>query len=172
MSNWGLLVLVGVLSVIAGVVALLFPLPATLTVTAFVGASLLFVGLLGALASWREAAGSDRTWGVLTGIATAALGGILFGWPLQGATTLTILAGVIFLASGVFKLLMGWRLPVASWKWAVVMSGALSLVLGVMVLAGLPGSAAIVPGLLLAVELLSYGWGLIFLGIAWKRSGL
>ena len=172
MPNWGLLVLVGVLSLIAGGVALLFPLPATLTVTAFVGASLLVVGVLGAIAAWREAAGSDRTWGVLTGIATAALGAILFGWPVRGATTLTILAGVIFLASGLFKLLMGWRLPVASWKWSVILSGVLTLILGIMVLAGLPETAAIVPGLLLAIELLSYGWLLVFLGIAWKRSGL
>ncbi len=172
MPNWGLLVLVGVLSLIAGFVALVFPLPASLTVTAFVGASLLIVGILGAIAAAREALGSDRIWGVLTGIATALLGLILFAWPVEGATTLTIIAGVVFLASGIFELILGWGLPVPSWKWAVVLSGALSLILGVLVLAGLPGTAAIVPGLLLAVELLSYGWGLIFLGIAWKRGGL
>ena len=32
-------------------------------------------------------------------------------------------------------------------------------------------AAVVVPGLLLAVELLSYGWGLIFLGLAWRRRG-
>ncbi|GAB1361609.1 hypothetical protein MASR1M32_08450 [Rhodobacter sp.] len=48
MMNWKALVAVGVLSVLAGILALVFPLPASLTVNAFVGASLLAVGVLGA----------------------------------------------------------------------------------------------------------------------------
>lgn len=171
MSNWTMLVLVGALSVVAGLIALLFPLPASLTVTGFVGASLMVVGALGTYAAFRGGAGGDRIWGVLTGLATLALGFILLAFPLQGMTTLTITAGLIFLASGLFKLFLGWNLGVASWKWVVIVSGALSAVLGVVILAGLPGSAAVVPGLLLAVELLAYGWGMIFVGLAWRHRG-
>ncbi|MFT4150726.1 MAG: DUF308 domain-containing protein [Paracoccaceae bacterium] len=170
MPNWGILVIVGVLSILAGIVALAFPLPASLTVNAFVGASLAVAGVLGTIGAAREAAGRDRGWGILLGLATLALGVVLLAWPLQGLTTLTIVAGVIFLASGVFKLVLGWNLAIPSWKWAVVLSGLLSVVLGVMMLTHLPASAMVVPGLLLAVELLSYGWGLVFLGIAWKRG--
>lgn len=170
MSNWGILVLVGILSVLAGIVALAFPLPASLTVNAFVGASLAIAGILGAIGAAREGAGSDRTWGVLLGLVTLALGVVLLAWPVQGLATLTVVAGVVFLASGVFKLMLGWNLAVPSWKWAVLLSGLLSAVLGVMMLAHLPASAMVVPGLLLAVELLAYGWGLIFLGLAWRRG--
>ena len=171
MPNWGILVTVGVLSILAGIVALAFPLPASLTVNAFVGVSLLAFGVLGTVVSARTAVGRDRFWGVATGVATVILGVLLLAWPLQGLATLTMVAGLVFLASGAFKLVMGWNLTNPSWKWPVILSGLLSAVLGVLVFAGLPASAAVVPGLLLAVELLSYGWGLVFLGLAWRRGG-
>ena len=171
MSNWGLMVVVGVLSVVAGAVALLFPLPASLTVTAFVGASLMAVGVLGSVAAYNSARGQDRFWGIMTGVLTVALGFILLAFPLQGMATLTIIAGLIFLVLGVFKLLLGWALNRPAWKWAVILSGLLTVGLGLLILADLPRSAAFVPGVLLALELLSYGIGMIFLGLSWRHRG-
>lgn len=171
MRGWVLLVVVGILSLVAGVVALAFPLPASLTVNAFVGAALVVAGAAGAWGALTSPAGSDRLWGALLGVATLALGAILLIWPLDGLTTLTVVAGLVFLASGLSKLLIGWRLATPGWRWMVGLAGVLSLVLGILILTGLPGSAAVVPGLLLAVELLAYGWGLIFIGLAWRRLG-
>lgn len=169
--NWKALVAVGVLSVLAGILALVFPLPASLTVNAFVGASLLAVGVLGAWGAMTAAEGSDRLWGVLLGIATLVLGALLLFNPVEGLQTLTLLLGIGFLASGLFKLILGWQQPLAQWKWAVILSGAVSIVLALMIFTGMPQAAIVVPGILLAVELLSYGWGLIFLGLAWRRRG-
>lgn len=171
MKGWGILVAVGALSILAGIVALAFPLPASLTVNAFVGASLVIAGMVGGWGALSAPARPDRLWGILLGLATLALGAILLVWPLEGLTTLTIVAGIVFLGSGIFKLVLGWQLPDPRWKWAVVLAGALSVVLAVMILTGLPASAAVVPGLLLAIELLSYGWGLVFIGLAWRRAG-
>lgn len=171
MRGWVLLVLVGVLSLAAGVIALAFPLPASLTVNAFVGAALAIAGAAGAWGALTSPAGSDRGWGVLLGLATLALGAILLIWPLDGLTTLTVVAALVFLASGLFKLLIGWRLVAPGWRWMVGLAGVLSVVLGVLILTGLPGSAIVVPGLLLAVELLAYGWVLVFVGLAWRRLG-
>jgi uncharacterized membrane protein HdeD (DUF308 family) len=171
MSNWKLTVVVGVLAILAGIVALIFPLPASLTVNAFVGASLVVAGLLGALGAMRAPGGGDRTWGILLGVAMLLLGGIMLFYPVAGLQTLTLVFAAGFLASGLFKLLLGWRLPVPAWKWSVLLSGAVSVILAVMILTGLPSAAIVVPGILLAVELLSYGWGLVFLGLAWQRGG-
>jgi len=171
MPNWKLIITVGVLAILAGIVALVFPLPASLTVNAFVGASLAIAGALGAWGALQGPGGSDRTWGVLLGLAMLLLGAIMLLNPIAGLQTLTMVLAAAFLASGIFKLMLGWRLPDPAWKWAVVLSGAVSVLLAVMIVTGLPSSAIVVPGILLAIELLSYGWGLVFLGLAWKRGG-
>jgi uncharacterized membrane protein HdeD (DUF308 family) len=166
------LMVVGGLAILVGIVALVFPLPASLTVNAFVGAALVVAGIAGALGALRLADGSDRLWGVLLGLLVLALGGIMLVYPIAGLQTLTMVFAVGFLASGIFKLMLGWRLPVPAWKWSLVISGAISVLLAVMIVTGLPSSAVVVPGILLAVELLTYGWGLFFLGLAWKERGL
>lgn len=172
MTHWKHLVIVGVLAILAGIVALVFPLPASLTVNAFVGAGLVVAGVAGALGALRLAQGSDRLWGALLGVAVLLLGAIMLFNPIAGLQTLTMVFAVGFLASGLFKLMLGWRMENPSWKWSLVISGAISILLAVMIVTGLPSSAIVVPGILLAVELLTYGWGLVFLGLAWKDRGI
>ncbi|WP_225026263.1 HdeD family acid-resistance protein [Xinfangfangia pollutisoli] len=171
MTHWKQVVVVGVLAILAGLVALIFPLPASLTLNAFVGAGLVVAGLVGLLGALRLAEGSDRIWGALLGLAVLALGAIMLFNPIAGLQTLTFVFAVGFLASGLLKLMLGWRLDVPAWKWSLVLSGVISILLAVMIVTGLPSSAIVVPGILLAVELLTYGWGLVLLGLAWKERG-
>ncbi|WP_395540770.1 HdeD family acid-resistance protein [Neotabrizicola sp. sgz301269] len=166
------LMVVGGLAILAGIVALAFPLPASLTVNALVGAALVVAGIAGALGALRLAEGSDRLWGALLGLLVLVLGGIMLLYPVAGLQTLTMVFAIGFLASGIFKLMLGWRLSVPAWKWSLVIGGAISILLAVMIVTGLPSSAIVVPGILLAIELLTYGWGLFFLGLAWKERGL
>lgn len=166
------LMVVGGLAILAGIVALVFPLPASLTVNALVGAGLVVAGITGALGALRLAEGSDRLWGALLGLLVLVLGGIMLFYPVAGLQTLTMVFAIGFLASGIFKLMLGWRLSVAAWKWSLLISGVISILLAVMIVTGLPTSAIVVPGILLAVELLTYGWGLFFLGLAWKERGI
>lgn len=171
MPNWLILVLVGAVSLLAGLIALLFPLPASLTLNAFVGTGLLLAGALGAWAALRGGRSADRLWGLALGVAVLALGLILLLSPEAGLKTMTLVLAIGFLVSGILKLLLGWQLPVPAWKWSMLLSGLISVGLALIIFSGFPESAAVVPGLLLAVELLSYGWGLIFLGLAAKQHG-
>lgn len=166
------LMVVGGLAILAGIVALVFPLPASFTVNALVGAGLVVAGITGAVGALRLAEGSDRLWGALLGLLVLVLGGIMLFYPVAGLQTLTMVFAIGFLASGIFKLMLGWRLSVAAWKWSLLISGVISILLAVMIVTGLPTSAIVVPGILLAVELLTYGWGLFFLGLAWKERGI
>jgi hypothetical protein len=66
-----------------------------------------------------------------------------------------------FIASGVLKLLVGWRLrPMVGWGWFVLL-GVLSLVVGLLIRNQLPSSAAWSLGLLVGIDFLSTG--LVFL---------
>lgn len=171
MRGPGVLVVFGLLAILAGTMALAFPAPASFTANFFVGGSLVVTGIAGVWGALAGAGRRDTASIILLGLATAVLGFILLLFPDAGLATLTMVIGIIFVASGVLKLVLGFHIRRRSWRWAVMAAGALSLLLGFMIFTGLPGAAYVVPGLLMAVELLCYGWGMLFLGIAWRNRG-
>lgn len=175
MANWLFLVIIGVLATLGGLSGLIFPVAASFTVNLLTGVGLLLAGLFGAIAYWRETTGSDRIWGVLLGVMTFILGVLMVTRPVEGLLTLTMFIAVVLVASGVFKVMLGWQLPQAASKWGVVLSGVLSFILAFIIITGLPVAAAVLPGLLLSIELISYGVGLIFIGFGARsllRDGL
>jgi uncharacterized membrane protein HdeD (DUF308 family) len=113
---------------------------------------------------WR-----NITWEVLTA-ALFFLTGILFlANPFSGALALTVLLGLFFLIHGSFKVLfaMAWRHR-PGWGW-ILASGSLSLILGIMVILGLPGTAVWFIGLILGIDLIFTGITSMTLGSKLKR---
>jgi uncharacterized membrane protein HdeD (DUF308 family) len=91
--------------------------------------------------------------------------------PLAGAIPLTLLVAVLFLATGVAKTMFALALrPASGWVW-VLASGLVSVVLGVMILAGLPATATTILGLLLGIELVSNGVLFLFVALGLRRLG-
>ncbi|QYX57632.1 DUF308 domain-containing protein [Roseovarius sp. SCSIO 43702] len=163
-----LLIILGVLFLLAGLLAVFNPLAASITVEIFAAWAFLILGGLQIAAALRSDEG--RLWAVLMGAVTLVLGILLLIDPLSGLVTLTILAGVAFVISGLFKLMVGFSLDTSGFKALVLISGGISAGLGIVILLGLPGTAAITLGLLLGIELLSNGAAALGLGLAARRS--
>ena len=101
---------------------------------------------------------------------TAAVGLSLLTNPVAGALSLTVLVALLFLVLGVVKVFYGFSLrPVSGWILAVL-SGVLSIVLGIMILSNFPYAAASVLGILLAIELLSNGVFLLMVAIGLRNA--
>ena len=149
----------GIVSIVMGALAIIFPFAATLAAELVIGAILVVSGIVELIRAFVMRRNGNLIWNVLFGLAALAAGGILLLWPLQGMVTLTIVVGVFFLLGGAFKLVAGFGLrPFPGWGWIGV-SGALSVLLGLVLLFGLPGTALWAVGLLVGIDL-------IFLGIA------
>ncbi|SHJ00017.1 Uncharacterized membrane protein HdeD, DUF308 family [Shimia gijangensis] len=172
MSNWVILFGIGILGIIAGLMALFNPFGASLVVTAIAGWSFLILGILQIFEGLRAQGWSGKMWSILMGVIAVFLGVNLLGEPLKGMLVLTTLVGIMFLASGLFKLIIGLRIENPQLKWAVMFSGIISAFLGFMVLSNLPQSAATMLGVLLAVELLSNGVSMIALALARKDGAM
>ena len=82
--------------------------------------------------------------------------------------SLTIVLAILFLVSGIVKLIAGWQIKNAQYRLAVLVSGIASLVLGFIILSNFPVSAITVLGILLGVELISNGVSAVALG--WARK--
>ncbi len=158
----------GIAFLVVGLLAVILPHVATLTVQFLIGLILLVSGITHMAHALQARKWRNVTWEVLV----AALflgGGILFmAYPAGGAAALTILLGFFFLILGGFKIpvALAWRRR-PGWGW-IMASGILSATLGLVILLGLPGTAAWVIGLLLGIDLIFTGVTLMTLSARMK----
>ncbi|SDD43061.1 Uncharacterized membrane protein HdeD, DUF308 family [Paracoccus isoporae] len=156
-------IVIGILSVLAGILALANPFMATLTAERFAGWSFIFIGGLQIGAAFQTVGWAGRIWVILLGLACILLGVFLLLNPLAGIVSLTFAAAVTFIIAGIFKIVLAMDLRGTPAFWLMMLSGLVSVVLGAMVLGNFPASAATLLGILLAVELISTGVSMVAL---------
>lgn len=156
--GWGWLAFLGVISIIGGILALINPFAATLTAAMLAAWTFLLFGVLSLVQTFQASdRGAAFLWNLLIAVLMIALGISLIFRPLEGIISLTVLVAVMFIVLGIAKFFYAFGLrPLQGWGWMLV-SGIISFVLGIMILADLPVAAASILGILLAIELLSNG---------------
>jgi len=141
-QNWWLIALRGLLGVIFGVVALIFPGATLLSFVLLFSAYMLVDGVFAIVAAVRAAREHAR-WGylLLQGIASLATATIAFLWP-----GITVLAFILLIAawsivSGCLMLSAAFRIDERHGRWWLAFGGILSLAYGVLlILAPLVGA--------------------------------
>ncbi|MFT6657947.1 HdeD family acid-resistance protein [Maritalea sp.] len=167
MRHWIIWLVAGLLSVIAGLVALANPLAATIAVEQLAGWAFLVIGLIAGYVAFQDQDQNNRIWGLIASIGIALIGVALFANPLAGILSLTLLVAILFLVTGVSKIFMALPMRSGNSYWTLLLSGGLSVVLAIMIFANFPQSAASILGIVLSVELISNGASLV--AIAWRK---
>jgi uncharacterized membrane protein HdeD (DUF308 family) len=154
----GLLLLAGVLSIIAGAVAIFVPAVGSVGTAIFIGWVLVFMSGVMLVDAFAMPGFSRTAFRVLLSIATFAAGLYLLVAPLRGTYTLTVILVIWFVASGFTRVAFGIASHgVPGWG-LMVLNGALSLVLGILIAENLPESSDWAIGLLVGIDLLFYGF--------------
>ncbi len=167
--HWGWLLGLGIVSTLLGLVGLGMTVWLTLAGVLMFGILLALGGVLQLFdaikcAGWKSTLAHG-------GIALIYLiaGLVMIFDPIGGAMALTLVLGIALLAAGALRLVIAFQHRGESgWQWSAV-GGALSIVLGALVLLQWPVSGFWVIGLVIAVELLINGWVAIFLALAARR---
>jgi len=159
----------GVLSLIGGVLALLNPFAGSLAAVALAGWAFLAIGLLQIAAVFTAEGTGNKIWFGLLGALSTYLGISLFSNPLAGMITLTLAVALMLIASGVLRLIASFDFKGTNAFWLLLLSAAISVILGAMILAGYPESTVSILGIFLGVELISSGVSLIGLSGLAKR---
>lgn len=92
----------------------------------------------------------------------------LFTWvfPIPALEAITLWLAAIFFITGFLRLISAFQhRHFREWFW-LVLSSAISILMGVLIMNGYPASSLWLPGLLISIELLLQGWSMLFLGIA------
>lgn len=169
-EKWGWFLALGIVLIVAGLVAIAFPLFSTIAAKIMLGWLFLIGGAMMILHAFQAPGWQGFLWELLIGILYAVAGGYLAFFPLTGLLTLAILLAVLFIVEGIFEVIMALRVrPHEGWGF-LLLSGLAALAVGVMIYMDLPGSAVWALGLLVGINLIFSGWSYVFLALAGRRA--
>ena len=156
----------GVLLIVLGVLAIIFPLFASTAAVILLGWLLIISGVVQAI-SLIGAGQVPHFWLQLISVVLALLVGYLFlRDPSQALLTVTLLLIVFFMIEGISKVVFALTIrPFPNWIW-VLASGILGILLSLFLWANLPTVALWLIGLLIGIEMIGEGAALAYL--AWQ----
>jgi uncharacterized membrane protein HdeD (DUF308 family) len=167
-DHWRLFLFEGILLVVLGLLAILVPQIASLAVTILLGWLFLISGVFGLVASFYARQAPGFWWSLLSAVLALVVGLALLAAPIAGVLSLTYVLIAFFFLEGVASIMYAIehrRELTGGWMWMLA-SGIVTLALGVIILAGLPGSAAWALGLLVGIDMVFGGSALMAVAFA------
>lgn len=152
---WWLLAIIGVLTVIVGFVALIYPGPTLLVVGLLFG---IWLVIWGAFAIYRGVADTGgagwRVLSVIIGVLGVLAGIVLIVRPGQSVLTLVLVIGIWWIITGILELIQG--IAVKDYRWTNIILGLIGAAAGLIIL--------VWPGIGLVTLVFIVGFTLIFRG--------
>ena len=110
-KSWWLSILEGIVGIVAGVFAFLFPAQAAVALIFIIAAWAIITGVFEIVAAIRlREQIQGEFWLGLAGVASILYGVVVYLFPAAGALSIVWLIGSFAIAFGAFLLILGWRL--------------------------------------------------------------
>jgi uncharacterized membrane protein HdeD (DUF308 family) len=169
--NWWAVVLRGSAGILFGIITFVAPAISLVSLVILFGAYAFIDGVFAIVSSVR-ARGNDRWWLLLVeGVAGVATGVLTVFWPGITALVLLYLIAAWALVTGVFEIGAALRLRKAiRGEWLLALSGVLSIVLGVLLVAE-PGAGALAVVIWIGAYTFVFGALLVALGLRLRGFG-
>jgi len=167
-THWVLFLVQGVIMMVLGVLAIIWPQISTLAVDFYVGWMFLLSGLVGLVTMFLAPNVEAFLWSLLTAALSLFVGVLLLWHPVEGAVSLTLVLIAFFIVEGIVQIAAAIKHRDAfpdSWGW-MVMSGIVDLVLAAVLISGWPGTASWALGLIVGVNLITSGLAITMVAIA------
>ena len=155
-GSWGWFLFLGISLTILGMACIIFDVAATFTTVLVFGWLLLISGFVQLIQSFRTGTWSGFFPYLLSALFRGFTGYLLVRYPLIGAEGLTLVLGSFFIVSGLFRAIGSGMAKLPNWGWAVL-SGVVSVVLGVMVLWQMPITGIWFIGLAVGIDMIFDG---------------
>jgi uncharacterized membrane protein HdeD (DUF308 family) len=171
-AHWYWLLIEGIILIVLGFGAIVIPAIAGIAATIWIGWLFVLGGIVGIVSTLRARGAPGFGWALFSAI-LALLAGLLLLWnPMQGLLTLTYVLIAFFIIDGIAMIMYAIehrRELTGRWEW-LLFNGVIDLILAVIILSGMPGSAAWALGLLLGIDLVFGGASLIAVALAAKKA--
>jgi hypothetical protein len=154
-NYWWLLAIIGVLTIIVGFVALIFPGPTLLVVGLLFGIWLIVWGAFAIYRGVADGGGAGlRVLSVIIGVLGVLAGLVLVLRPGQSVLTVVLVMGIWWIVTGILEFIMG--VVTKEYRWTNIILGLIGAAAGVIIL--------VWPGIGLVTLVFIVGFTLIFRG--------
>lgn len=166
-AGWG--IFLGIVTVILGILLLIYPLAAATITTIVLGCILVVVGVIDIVQALRSHTVGNFVLRLLLGIGYGFVGVLLIANPLWGVAVLTIILGATLLFEAAMAAILAFQTkPASGWGW-LLFDAAITCLLGILILAHWPSSAIWAIGTLVGVAVLMRGMTRIALSAGLRR---
>jgi uncharacterized membrane protein HdeD (DUF308 family) len=169
-KDLGWYIALAIVMILAGLFAIFVPFAATVATTYLAGIAFAVGGIIFVIHAFRWRSTERLLLTFLLGLIYFAFGIFLMIKPLAGILTLTMALAFFFAAAGVIKIINAFRMrPSSIWGWALL-SGIVSVLLAIIIWAGMPLTALWTIGLIVGIDLFFAGISLLMLTLAVRRA--
>jgi len=169
--NWWMVALRGVLAIVFGILALIWPDTTKLALVLLFGAFALTDGGLAIAAGIASSKYFERWWAlVLEGLTGVVIGILTFFWPNVTGLALLVFIAAWAILTGIFEIVAAIQLrKVISGEWAMIFSGLMSVLLGVLLVV-FPAVGAV--SLVWLIGMYAIAFGIMALVFAFRLRSL
>ena len=171
-KNWGWIMALGILLLILGTIGLYMTLFLTLASVFALGVLLLIGGVAQIVQAFKARGWESTVLSVLIAILYILSGVMVIVNPVAASGILTLMLAGAIMGIGIFRIVIGFHLRgFTNWIWPVL-SGIITVLMGVVITVQWPISGFWVIGLFVAVEMIMNGWATIAIAATVKNVAL
>ena len=164
-GKWGWFVALGVLAAISGVFALILIVTATIVSVVVIGLLMVATGAVEIGLGFKARGWGRALYWEVTGLIYLLAGILAIVDPVPASVIITLFLGAGLLAAGIVRVVTAFSAHDRQVRAPLVLAGAVTALLGLIIVVGWPGNSMLILGTLLGVDLL-------FTGIGWVAFGL
>ncbi|MEO3857066.1 HdeD family acid-resistance protein [Acrocarpospora sp. B8E8] len=162
-ERWWTLAVRGVLAIIFGLIALIWPAITLKALVIVFGVYALINGATTILGAFRDRPSGERGWLILSGLVSLAAGIAVLVWPRITALALIWLIGAWFLITGIVEIVGAvMRRKEVEGDWSMLLNGVLAALFGLILMLW-PGAGAIALVALIAIFAIVLGAAMLVL---------
>lgn len=168
-ASWKMLVVRGVIGIIFGILAIVWPISTAIALALLWGFWALMDGIGSLTQAFRADSAGSRVWLIVIGVIALVAAFFAIFSPAVTAVTLTWILGIWLIVRGVFEAFGAFTSDQPTPRWLLLLSAALSILLGILFVAN-PGRAAV--GIAVFLGVVALLWGVVFVlgGLAARRE--
>lgn len=168
-QDWYWVFLFGILLMVCGVCALMFPILTSFATVAILGVALIVAGIATIVAAAWAGKWSGMAVQLLVGILYVVVGFMVTDLPATSVVEITLFVSAFCIVIGIFRVVTALMIRFPGWGWALL-NGAVTFLLGLIIYRAYhQGGALWLLGTLVGLELLLHGWMWAILALAVRR---
>jgi uncharacterized membrane protein HdeD (DUF308 family) len=167
-KNRGWFLALGILLIVAGALAIIYDVAATILSVLFFGWLLIITGGVEAVQSFWQPKWGGFFLNLFVGILGVVVGFHLVSSPAAGALVLTLVMAVYFMVIGLVRIISALTMRFPNWGWTLL-SGVITFILGILIRSQWPATGLFIIGLFIGIDMIFSGWSYVMLSLAARK---